>query len=245
MSDNKNTYQKGTILPNGYILGQGRGALDLTETQIRYAMKNSKSNGEAARFLNVCFNTYKKYAKQYVDSETGKTLFELHKAQIRGKQTSKTKVVKGKSIDDIFLGKHPEYPNTALSARLTRVGHLHDFPHECHNCGYNENRIIDNRMPVILDHINDNWFDHQRDNLRWLCYNCFHNLKSNLYGNNPVWRTEQMRSSAAIARKEYPELYDDFKIKKIKSKSKYMREKLEKDEKLLKKLEAKKLKNKK
>ena len=34
--------KKGTKLPNGYVLGKGRSPLNLTESQIRYAMKNSK-----------------------------------------------------------------------------------------------------------------------------------------------------------------------------------------------------------
>ena len=64
-----------------YVYGRGRSALNLSESEIRYAMENSKSNSEAARFLKVSFTTYKKYAKQYTDSKSGKTLWELHKNQ--------------------------------------------------------------------------------------------------------------------------------------------------------------------
>ena len=242
MSNSNNKYQKGTILPNGYILGQGRGAFDLTETQIRYAMKNSSSNGEAARFLNVCFNTYKKYAKQYVDSDSGKTLFELHKAQKRGKQSRPTKAKKLISIDDILLGKHPEYAHSKLASRLSNVGHLHNFPHNCHNCGYSEPRINDNSIPLILDHINDNWFDHNRDNLRWLCYNCFHNLKGNLYGKKPQWRIDQLRTAVALAKSEYPDLYKEAHERNIRVRTTEMEKRLAQDKKLLKKIENKKQK---
>ena len=75
-------------MPNGFVLGKGRTPLNLTEAQIRYAMKNSKSNSSAARFLNVSFSTYQKYAKMHIDEETGKSLYELHKNQ-KGKGVKK------------------------------------------------------------------------------------------------------------------------------------------------------------
>ena len=64
-----------------YVYGIGKTALDIPESEIRYAMENTKSNAEAARFLKVSFTTYKKYARLYTDRDTGKTLYELHKNQ--------------------------------------------------------------------------------------------------------------------------------------------------------------------
>ena len=43
-----------------YIYGIGKTALDITESEIRYAIENTKSNAEAARFLKISFTTYKK-----------------------------------------------------------------------------------------------------------------------------------------------------------------------------------------
>ena len=56
----------------------GRPQLILTEAQVRYAMQNSFGNKDASRFLKVDYRTYKRWAKQHIDSDTGKTLFELH-----------------------------------------------------------------------------------------------------------------------------------------------------------------------
>ena len=67
---------------DGKNLG-GRPHMNLTESQIRYAMANTYSNRGAARFLNVSINTYLKYAEQYVDSETGLNLRDLHKQKIK------------------------------------------------------------------------------------------------------------------------------------------------------------------
>ena len=56
----------------------GRPPIHLTESQIRYAMENSYGNKAASRFLNIDYRTYTKYAKMYIDSDTQKSLFELH-----------------------------------------------------------------------------------------------------------------------------------------------------------------------
>ena len=61
--------------------GEGRPAFNISETQIRYAMEHSKSCAEAARFLKISYEAFRKYAKLYKDESTGKTLFEIHKNQ--------------------------------------------------------------------------------------------------------------------------------------------------------------------
>ena len=60
------------------VFGEYKG-YQLMESQIRYAMDNTTSNAEAAKWLRVSFATWKKYAKMYIDEATGKTLYDLHK----------------------------------------------------------------------------------------------------------------------------------------------------------------------
>ena len=196
------SYKKGTKLSNGYVLGKGRTPLNLTEAQIRYAMKNSKSNSSAARFLNVSFTTYQKYAKQYIDEESGKTLYELHKNQ-RGTGVKKAyNVTKGiYALKDILEGKYPNYGVHFLKKRLIN-SNLEDFPHECHSCGYNEKRITDDTIPLILDHMDDDWTNHKRENIRFLCYNCFHNQRGNIRGRQPQWRAEQIKKARKKAKQQ-------------------------------------------
>jgi hypothetical protein len=188
--------KKGDKMPSGFILGIGRTPINLQEKQIRYAMKNSKSNSGAARFLNVSLTTYEKYARRYIDEETGKDLWELQKNQ-RGKGVKKPyNVTKGKfALKDILEGKYPEYSVYQLKNRLINNADKVNFKTCCHNCGYNEERITDNKIPLILDHIDDDWTNHIRENLRFLCYNCFHNLKGNIRGNQPQWRIEQVKKA--------------------------------------------------
>jgi len=188
--------KKGDKMPSGFILGIGRTPLNLQEKQIRYAMKNSKSNSAAARFLNVSLTTYEKYARRYIDEETGKDLWELQKNK-RGKGVKKPyNITKGKfALKDILEGKYPDYSVYQLKNRLINNADKVNFKTCCHNCGYNEERITDGKIPLILDHIDDDWTNHIRENLRFLCYNCFHNLKGNIRGNQPQWRIEQVKKA--------------------------------------------------
>jgi len=183
-------------MPNGFVLGKGRTPLNLTEAQIRYAMKNSKSNSGAARFLNVSLTTYQKYSKRYIDEETGKDLWELQKNK-RGKGVKKPyNITKGiYALKDILEGKYPQYSVHHLKNRLLNNADKVNFKSCCHNCGYDERRITDNKIPLILDHIDGDWKNHLRENLRFLCYNCFHNLKGNIRGGQPHWRIEQLEKT--------------------------------------------------
>jgi hypothetical protein len=191
------SYKKGHKMPNGYVLGKGRTPMNFTEAQLRYAMKNSKSNSGAARFLNISLTTYQKYSKNYIDEASGKTLWDIHKNQ-RGAGVKKPyNVGKGKyALESILEGKYPEYSVHLLKKRLiNNADKLEDFPHECHSCGYNEKRLSDGTIPLILDHMDDDWKNHIKSNLRFLCYNCYHNLRGNLRGKQPEWRAEQIKTA--------------------------------------------------
>ena len=57
-------------------------AKPLTVEMIRAAMAKTKSNRAASRYLNVSYQHYKKWAKEYDATEEGyPNLFEQHKNQ--------------------------------------------------------------------------------------------------------------------------------------------------------------------
>jgi len=153
--------------------GEGRPAFNISESEIRYAMENSKSCAGAARFLKISYEAFRKYAKLYTDSESGKTLFELHKNKA-GKgipRAFKPRMRGHYGLLDILEGKYPNYPHTRLKARLIKNSQIEET---CESCGFCERRINDYSIPLLLDWIDGDRTNHLRENLRLLCYNCYY-----------------------------------------------------------------------
>jgi hypothetical protein len=161
-----------------YVYGQGRSSLNIPESEIRYAMENTKSNAEAARFLKISFTSYKKYAKMYTDRDTGKTLYELHKNQFGvGIPKNIARASKGVySIDKILSGEHPNYPSWKLRNRILALAIL---PEQCNSCGYEERRVTDDTVPLMLDHIDGDTTNHRIENIQMLCLNCYYQQTGN------------------------------------------------------------------
>jgi hypothetical protein len=168
-----------------YIYGIGKTALDIPESEIRYAMENTKSNAEAARFLKVSFTTYKKYALMYIDRDSDKTLYALHKNQfgvgIRKDIASARKGVY--SIEKILQGMYPQYPSWKLRNRILALAIL---PEACASCGYDERRVTDDTVPLKLDHIDGDETNHCIENLQMLCLNCFYQQSGNPYNETKI-----------------------------------------------------------
>ena len=144
------------------------------------AMKHTKSNMAAARFLGCSYPHYKQYAKLYKNEE-GKTLFEVHLNR-QGKGISKH-LYKKKDltpINDILEGRIDvsNYNPKELKERLIHEGLLAE---ECNSCGFNERRVVDYKVPLILNFKDGNAKNWKLENLELLCYNC-----SFLYGVSPI-----------------------------------------------------------
>lgn len=147
-------------------------AKPLGKEMIVAAMNKTKSNRAAARYLNVSYQHYKKWAKQY-DSDTHDNLFEQHKNQ-SGKGIPKflNNGKKDFAVIDIIEGRlNPSSFNPQkVKYRLIEEGYLKE---ECNQCGFHERRVLDYKIPLIL-HFKDNNKQHYRlDNIEMLCYNCY------------------------------------------------------------------------
>ena len=153
--------------------GEGRPGFNISETQIRYAMENSKSCLEAARFLKISYETFRKYSSLFKDEATSKTLFELHKNQkgIGIKKGSAPKMRGNHGLLDILEGKPRDVNHHNLKSRLLRNS---IFEEKCNTCGFEERRITDYTVPLLLDWIDGDKTNHKRENLRMLCYNCYY-----------------------------------------------------------------------
>ena len=165
--------------------GEGRPPLAFTEGQIRYAIKNTKSNREAARFLRVSVPTYRKYAIMYIDEATGKNLYDLHKNQ-SGKSIKKRSNgrYRGTPLEEILEGKHPQYGRSVLKKRIL---HENILPECCSNCGYEERRVSDYTVPLIMNYKDGNKTNHLLENLELLCFNCYYLFIGNPIGRKKDW----------------------------------------------------------
>jgi len=152
---------------------RGLGAKPLMESEIREVQQKARSAMEAARMLGVSYNTYKKYAKEYGIFED---LKNPHGIGIR-KGTNPGTLAH--SLDDILAGKYPNYPVWKLKKRLLNNGYLME---KCNNCGFEERRVTDFRVPLVLDFLDGNKTNHKYDNLRMLCFNCSFLINGNLTG---------------------------------------------------------------
>lgn len=148
----------------------------LTKADIELAMRNTRSNRAASRYLGVAYDTYKFHAKKYTD-EHGVSLFEKHKNQA-GKGIKKLGIPRMKRIplQDILDNKYPNYHPVKLRNRLINEGLL---PEKCANCGHQQRRVYDNKIPLILNFLDNNIHNYNFDNLELLCYNCYYHLVGN------------------------------------------------------------------
>ena len=139
----------------------------ILESDVRLAMKNTKSNLAASKFLRVSYNTYKKYSSMYL--ENGISLFEKHKNEkcIGIKKQRKKYTI---PIEEILNGEKPNYSIQKLKTRLFREGLKAE---ECGCCGFNERRITDYQVPLLINYRDGDKNNWKLENLEILCYNCY------------------------------------------------------------------------
>lgn len=170
----------------------------LTESDIRYAMDNTTTNTNAAMFLNISFSTYEKYAKMYVDEASRKTLWDLHKEKKGSnlgieKKRRTNKAATLKHIIQVLNGEHPGCFVANLLPDLIREGFK---PDHCEKCGFDERRITDYEVPIMLVCKDGNERNHLLENLEVVCFNC-----AFLYYGNHIRRRLKFRSKRLFRNK--------------------------------------------
>jgi hypothetical protein len=149
-------------------------AKPLSKEQILAAMSQTLSNRAAARYLNVSYIHYKKWAKNYDATEEGyPNLFEQHKNQA-GKGIPKFLRANGPepALLDIIEGRidASSFDPDKLKYRLITEGYLQE---ECAVCGFHERRVSDYKIPLLLNFKDKNKKNYRKENIELLCYNHF------------------------------------------------------------------------
>lgn len=177
----------------------GRPALGFSESQIKFAISNTKSNSAASRFLNVSYNTFSKYARIHGMFEVNKN--QSGKGILKGGRRSKV------PWTEIFDNKHPNYDLPNLKRRLIAELIIEE---KCEVCGYNTRRDFDDKMSIVLDFKDGNVQNMSRDNMRLLCYNCKYNTGKRL-GKRVLGELKQVFDShkAEEQREKDSELWDE------------------------------------
>ena len=153
------------IRKNGYMI---------SEEEIREAYIGAKSIREASTKLNIDQRTFAKYAKMYIDPETGKTLHELYKNKGRkgGKKPHKGQRHYQRQIDGFLQVQRWVNPRRIALLRAMLIKYDLSKDH-CEICGYNRKRLKDDKLPLILHFVDGNKKNWVLDNIKFLCYNCY------------------------------------------------------------------------
>lgn len=135
----------------------------ILRAEIEEAQRHTNSSAQAAKYLQVSYKQYKKYAELY-------GIFEQHKNPL-GIGIAKGFAKRPTSIPlrEILDNKHPHYSRAKLKNRLVARKKLTE---ECALCGFKEARITDKKIPLMLSHKDNNPHNYQLENLELLCYNC-------------------------------------------------------------------------
>lgn len=159
----------------------------LGKEQIIAAMSQTLSNRAASRYLNVSYQHYKKWAKLYEATEEGyENLFDQH-LNPSGKGIPKFLSGKGKepALIDIIEGRVDvsSFKPEKIKYRLVSEGHLKE---ECSSCGFHERRVLDYKIPLLLHFKDKNKKNYRKENIEFLCYNCFYLQVGDIFSNKQI-----------------------------------------------------------
>lgn len=181
----------------------------LLKSDIERAMAMTKSNRAAARYLHCSYIHYKKWAKNFTD-DNGITLFDKHKNQ-SGKGISKFLSNKGKepALKDIIEGRVniDSYTPEKLKNRLIQESYLQEC---CNKCQFQERRVSDYKVPLILNFKDGNKKNWTIENLELLCYNHYFLYVGNIFTNKQIQHIEDYNPSTFQSKVDW-EMDDHFK----------------------------------
>ena len=162
----------------------------LSKELIKGAMSQTLSNRAAARYLNVSYQHYKKWAKLY-ESDTHDNLFEQHKNQ-SGKGIPKflNGGKKSPAILDIIEGRvdPSHFDATKIKDKLIADGYLEEC---CSNCRFSERRVLDYRVPLLMHFKDGSKKNYKLDNVELLCYNCYFLQVGNIFNDRQIQGLEE------------------------------------------------------
>jgi hypothetical protein len=179
----------------------------LSKEMIVAAQAKTKSNMAAARYLHVSYQHYKRYAKLY-------GLFEGHKNQ-SGKGIPKFLKSKGKepALLDIIEGRvsAAHFTPAKIKYRLIEAGYLLE---QCSMCGFQERRVLDYKMPLLLHFKDNNKSNYSKENIELLCYNHYFLTVGDIFTEKDVKQIESHQEHHGTSEKIEFEV-DDYHLQRL------------------------------
>ncbi len=180
----------------------------LSKEMIVAAQAKTKSNMAAARYLHVSYQHYKRYAKMY-------KVFEGHKNQ-SGKGIPKFLKGTGKepALLDIIEGRvsSAHFSPAKIKYRLIEEGYLSE---QCSMCGFQERRVLDYKMPLLLHFKDNNKSNYTRNNIELLCYNHYFLTVGDIFTDKDVKQIESHQEHNSTTDKVEWEV-DDYHLQRLK-----------------------------
>ncbi len=198
--------------------GGSKRAKPFTKDQILDAMAKTKSVKGAARYLNCSYQHLKPWMKLFTDDETGKTLFDLHKNQsgkgipkflptthgFKSKEPAIIDIVEGRVDSSLFIPEKIKY-------RMIEAGLLEE---KCGCCGFQERRVVDFKMPLLMHFKDGNTKHYNLNNVQLLCYNCYFLFYGSVFTEKEI---EKLEGHGETTMKTEGEIFklDDYHIRML------------------------------
>jgi len=152
--------------------GRPTKARQCTKQNIEASIKSTQSMSQAAIYMGVSLNTFKKYAKQYDlwnPLPSSKGIRKSHNGNFTH------------DIGMILEGKNPNpYRDQTLLNKAMQEGYIAPC---CSNCNHEfHDYNMRKHPPLMLDFLDKNPQNTQIHNLRALCFNCVYSLYYTLKG---------------------------------------------------------------
>ena len=141
-------------------------------SELLTALENSISIADASRAIGLSYPTFRKWCElliplEYEEFKKNSHPYSKPKTHLRYNYPYYKKLVR---ILNGEIEKPKRWTKTKFVTLITRDALIED---KCSLCNFEERRITDYRIPLLMDVLNGNPLDWSRDNIRLLCYNCF------------------------------------------------------------------------
>ena len=104
----------------------------------------------------------------------------------------------------------PHFNPQKLKYRLITEGFLEE---KCSCCGFDERRVLDYKIPLILHFKDKNTNNYFADNIQFLCYNCFYLTIGDIFTDKQVKGIEDHKP---VSKGEVTWELDDYQTQRLK-----------------------------